>query len=59
MYDTDAMRTTLCYFVAVCLAFATLADVGVWWYSDKINLWGEDKKEDKKGSDHELNHTKS
>eukprot|EP00091_Calanus_sinicus_P016459 TRINITY_DN35824_c0_g1_i1.p1 TRINITY_DN35824_c0_g1~~TRINITY_DN35824_c0_g1_i1.p1 ORF type:complete len:134 (-),score=30.00 TRINITY_DN35824_c0_g1_i1:102-503(-) len=40
LYDTDAMRNTLCYFVAVCIFFATLADIGVWWNCKHIEIFG-------------------
>jgi len=46
LYDTDMMRTTLCYVVAACLALTTLADIGVWWYSSTIKLWDEAEEED-------------
>ena len=60
LYDTDSMRTTLCYFVASCLALATLADVGVWWYSKNIDLWGDNKKTETKEEDNviEMKHAK-
>ena len=44
LYDTDTMRHTLCYFVAVCLALATLADVGVWWNCGDIKLFDEEEE---------------
>jgi len=43
LYDTDAMRKTLCFFVAVCVLLATMADVGVWWNSKSIQIFDEVK----------------
>jgi len=43
LYNTDAMRHTLCYFVAACLVLATLADFGVWWNSGNIELFDEEE----------------
>jgi len=39
LYDTDAMRNTLCYFVAVCILLATFADIGVWWNCKHIEIF--------------------
>ena len=43
LYDTDSMRQTLTYFVAVCIFLATLADIGVWWNCRDIKIF--DKEE--------------
>jgi len=48
MYDTDAMRTTLCYFVAVCIFLATLADIGVWWHCKDIELFDTEQEDTNK-----------
>jgi len=47
LYDTDMMRNTLCYFVAVCVILAALADIGVWWYSKGIEMFDTQKEEEK------------
>ena len=39
LYDTDAMRTSLCYFVSVCILLATFADIGVWWNCKNIEIF--------------------
>merc|ERR1712123_211367 len=39
LYDTDAMRNTLCYFVAVCILLATFADIGVWWNCKHVEIF--------------------
>jgi len=43
LYDTDSMRQTLTYFVAVCVFLATLADIGVWWNSRNIKIFDEEE----------------
>ena len=45
LYDTDAMRHTLCYFVAVCILLATFSDIGVWWNCKNIEIFDEEKDE--------------
>lgn len=45
LYDTDQMRNTLCYFVAVCVFLATMADIGVWWNCKDIQIFDPVKDE--------------
>lgn len=52
LYDTDAMRHTLCYFVAVCILLATFADIGVWWNCKHIEIF--DTEEDETSDDVEM-----
>merc|ERR1719341_1833656 len=52
LYDTDAMRNTLCYFVAVCILLATFADIGVWWNCKHIEIF--DTEEDNTSEDVEM-----
>ena len=37
LYDTDAMRQTLCYFVSVCIALATLGAVSQYHYQAEFS----------------------
>jgi hypothetical protein len=42
LYDTDAMRNTICWFTAACLFVSFLFDVLVWRFSDGLQLYQEE-----------------
>jgi len=58
LYDTDAMRNTMCWFTATCLFVSFLFDVGVWRFSDGLQLY-EEEEEAKEDVDIELKSTGS
>jgi len=45
LYDTDAMRNTMCLFTAACFFVSFLFDVGVWKFSDGLQLYEEKIKD--------------
>jgi len=45
LYDTDAMRNTMCWFTAACLFVSFLFDVGIWRFSDGLQLYQEETEE--------------
>jgi len=45
LYDTDMMRHNLMYFVSVCAALATVADVGVFVYCKDVVVFDDEEEE--------------
>ena len=59
VYDTDAMRNYLAFFPAAFIILATLADVGVYYYSKDLTIYDDTNEQDTSEDGHELGDTKS